>query len=212
MGAKPKLCPPLVPLPRGRQKGLVGPSLGEGGAGDLRPGLRVPESLALAGRVGAGVQRRLEEGGVAHIDGIVERLLLVPVADFLVRPGLEQCRRHLSAGIVPGSLVQRGAAAGVPHIGISAEGDHTVNLRPVLSHAGDNMVELVLGFFRDFDRPWQKSLSATIKPIDAEASSRSLSAISSHASGRSRMACSKASIHGSHSVSPPFRSISRTGA
>ena len=47
---------------------------------------------------------------------------------------------------------------------------------------------------------------------DADASSSSLSAISSHVSGRSRMARSKPSIHGSHKVSPPLGSISMTGA
>ena len=64
------------------------------------------------------------------------------VAGFDIGPGLEQRRRDLADGVVPGGVMQRRAAAGIPGIGVRATGEQLVDFGAVLGHGGGDMDEL----------------------------------------------------------------------
>ena len=98
--------------------------------------------FAAAGRIGARVQRSLDEGVVGGADGVVQRLPAIAVAGFRVCTRLEQRRRHLPDGVVPGGVVERRAAAGVAAIGVRAARDQIIYFGAVLGHRGGYMDEL----------------------------------------------------------------------
>ena len=74
----------------GLHQAPVGGGLPERGAAVAGRVAGVLDGVAAAGRVGPGVQRRLDERRIGGADRVVERLAAVAVAGLGVRPGLEQ--------------------------------------------------------------------------------------------------------------------------
>ena len=126
----------------GPHQAPVGAGFPEGRAAVARRAAGVLDGFAAAGRIGARVQRGLNEGRIGGADGVVKRLPAIAVAGFRVGPGLEQRLYRLGGRVVPGGLVQRRAAAGVSGVGVGATGDQNVDLRPVLGNGSGDMDEL----------------------------------------------------------------------
>ena len=122
--------PGSVAAPGGEQQALVCPRPTKIGARGTDPVLRHFAGVAATGRIGPGIQRRIDEGGVDGVDGVVERLLAIALAGFRIAPPAcapqqdAAARRSMGDASLsarwpeppaPGGGGVRGSAAGARH-------------------------------------------------------------------------------------------------